>query len=76
MENMVAVKWKKPGSQHHGVVHYVHQDIVKNIAGQPGNVQVLWPKKREKRNRKFGMDTESIFKVMIQHAHIVSYSFT
>lgn len=48
MEHMVAVKWDKPGSRHHGVVHYVHQDLVKDVAGQPGKVLVLWPKKGKK----------------------------
>ena len=45
---MVAVKWDRPGSRHHGVVHYVHQDIVHDVPGQPGRVEVLWPRKGKK----------------------------
>ena len=48
MEDMVAIKWERPGSRHHGVVHYVHQDIVKDVPDQPGKVMVLWPKKGKK----------------------------
>ena len=27
----MAVKWDRPGSRHHGVVHYVHRDIVHDV---------------------------------------------
>ena len=38
---MVAVKWDKPGSVHHGVVHYICMDLVQDLPGKPGKVQVL-----------------------------------
>lgn len=47
-KSLVAVKWDKPGSVYHGVVHFVSKDLVKDIPGKPGKVHVLWPRKGKK----------------------------
>lgn len=45
MEDMVPVRWERPGSRHHGVVHYVNSDLVIDLHDEPGKVKVLWPRK-------------------------------
>lgn len=49
---MVPVRWVKPGSRHHNVVHYVHQDLVLRT-DDTDRVTVLWPKKGKKGPEKW-----------------------
>ena len=41
---MVPVRWERPGSRYHGVVHFVSRTLVQQ-SGEQGKVVVLWPRK-------------------------------
>ena len=40
---LTAIRWIRPGSSYHGVVHYVGSDLVHDVEGKPGRVVVHWP---------------------------------
>ena len=52
-EQLVAVKWNRPGSRFHGVVHFVSKALVTpNPTTTTGNdVVVLWPRKGKSADR-------------------------
>ena len=43
-KQLVAVKWDRPGSRFHGVVHSVPHDLVDHT-GEEGRVVVWWPRR-------------------------------
>ena len=52
LTDMVPVKWIKPGSRHHNVVHYVHQDLI-HPTDTADQVIVFWPRKGKKKAEKW-----------------------
>ena len=52
LTDMVPVKWIKPGSRHHNVVHYVHQDLI-HPTDTADQVIVFWPRKGKKEAEKW-----------------------
>ena len=52
LTDMVPVRWIKPGSRHHSVVHYVHCDLVLPT-DTADRVTILWPKKGKKEPEKW-----------------------
>ena len=58
MENqqIVAVKWHRPGSQFYGVVHFVSKALVQMTTDPPGrDTVVLWPRKGKPAERWEGV---------------------
>ena len=49
LTEMVPVRWIRPGSRHHNVVHYVHRDLVHptESSASSDRVTVFWPKRRK-----------------------------
>ena len=44
---MIVVRWDKPGSRHHNVVHYVSKDLLHQVPDS-NRVIVMWPRKGKK----------------------------
>lgn len=42
--SLTAIRWIRPGSSYHGVVHYVDSELVHDVEGKPGRVVVHWPR--------------------------------
>ena len=51
--DMVPIKWDRPGSRYHGVVHFVAASMVKEGDG-PGRVVVMWPRKGKEPEKWIG----------------------
>ena len=55
-KELIAVKWNRPGSRFHGVVHLVSKAIVTPATGGAGtDVVVLWPRKGKPADRWEGV---------------------
>ena len=54
----MAVKWDRPGSRHHGVVHYVHRDIVHDVPASQEEWRFCGQGKEKRQHLKLGKETE------------------